>query len=223
MQAFRAAVLAAGCGFFVFAAQAEDGAAQVWFMQRYAQRLDYGLLFELESEQRLQTEGAETFSRVEATPQLVWNYSPRYDFGAGYEFAHMWEGEGMEIDEHSGLFFFTLKASLADFLATSRQRFQFGVEGSEGETEDVAVFRHRLRVDWGTGRLPFRIKPFASNEWFFDLAGGRFSENRLMAGMMYEVNEAVALEAFGMRLDEWNEHGAHTASPAAGLAVNLEF
>lgn len=223
MRLIGMAALAAVCGMPASPARAGDEPIQAWMMQRYAQRLEYGLLFELETEQRLRTEGPETLSRIEATPQLVWRYSPRYDFGAGYEFAQMWEDGGMEVREHTGLFFFTAKLLVRDFLITSRQRFQFGVEADEEETEEVAVFRHRLRVDWDTERLPFRLKPFFSNEWFLDLRDGEVRENRLTAGLMYQANAVLALELFGMRLDEWNQEGEGRASPVAGIAANLEF
>jgi hypothetical protein len=219
----QAAVFSAGCGAALPSVLAGDEPVQAWFMQSYAQRMDYGLLFELETEERLVTEGRETLSRFEATPQIVWNHSPRYDFGAGYEFAQMWESDGMELQEHTGLAFFTVKLPVRDFRITSRQRFQFGAGVRGEETKEIAVFRHRLRVDWDTERLPFRLVPFLSNEWFLDLTDGEFRENRLVGGLMYRVNEALALEVFGMRLDEWNQEGEGKTSPVAGLAVNVEF
>lgn len=198
--------------------RAEDDGLQVWTMESVSQRLDYGLEAILEAEQRYATEHAQSFSRNEITPQLVWHYSPRYDFGVGYERMDEWDMDGVHTSADEGLIFGTVLWSLKDWKLSSRQRFQLGVE--EGET--TGVFRHRLQVVYEGERLPFRVMPFLANEWYYDLMDGTFTENRLWGGLRYRINRATEVEVFGMRVDDFT-HPHELTIPVVGLALNLKF
>lgn len=215
-QTFVLAALATLC--LVPSTQAEDDDAQAWTMQSIAQRFDYGLEAILEAEQRFGSNHGQVFRRNEITPQLVWHYSPRYDFGIGYERMDEWDMDGMHESADEGLFFATVLLPRKDWKFSSRQRFQFGIE--EGET--TGVFRHRVQIAYEGMRLPFRITPFMANEWYFDLLAGEFTENRLWGGLRYRINRSTEIEIFGMRVDDFTHSHDHTV-PVAGVALNLKF
>lgn len=196
----------------------EQGPMESWLTASIAQRLDYGLEFKLESESRFSDE-ANPWRRLELTPQVIWHYSPRYDFGAGYE--NNWqESTAGELSQgHEGFIFATLKLGLRDWNFFSRQRLQFGVV----ESEEVGVFRHEVTVVYEGKRLPFGLKPFVSNEYFFDLFFGELSDNRVRVGLRYDINEHVSTEVYGMRVDRWSGDDEHQWSPVLGVTVSLEF
>lgn len=187
-------------------------------MQRIAQRFDYGLEAILEAEQRYGTGHGQTFRRNELIPQLVWHYSPRYDFGVGYDHMDEWSMDGWHSSADEGLLFATVLVPLREWRLSSRQRFQFGIE--EGET--TGVFRHRVQVAYEGERLPFHLMPFVANEWFFDLIGGQFIENRFWGGLRYRIHRTTEIEIFGMRVDNLTKSNT-SAVPVVGVALNLKF
>lgn len=203
---------------FVQSVFAGDSALQVWTMQSIAQRLDYGLAAVLETEQRFGTAHGQAFRRSEVTPQLVWHYSPRYDFGIGYQRMDEWDMDGMHSSADEGLFFATVLVPLREWRLSSRQRFQFGIE--EGET--TGAFRHRVQLAYEGERLPFRLMPFIANEWYFNLLDGEFTENRFWGGLRYRIHRTTEIEIFGMRVDNLTQSNT-SAVPVVGVALNLKF
>jgi hypothetical protein len=193
---------------------------QVWLMQRVSQRLDYGLEAVVEAEQRLSPGAERVWQRLELDPQVVWHYSPRYDFGTGYENSQSWHEDGTSDEGHEAFVFTTLKWEGGDWRVSSRLRFQSGFS----EDEDwFGVLRHRLAVEYMGARLPLHIRPFLDDEWFFDLVERGVTENRLRGGLMYQVNKVLRIELFGMRQDEWMHGDVHHVTPIGGMAVNLGF
>ncbi|MDX6767404.1 MAG: DUF2490 domain-containing protein [Candidatus Methylacidiphilales bacterium] len=211
-----------GCALFVaiLPLHAEDDGLQVWTMQTVSQRMDYGLEALLESEQHVAVDDGhhQVFRSNELTPQLVWHYSPRYDFGLGYERMDEWDMDGMHTSSDEGLIFGTILLPLRDWKFSSRQRFQFGAE----EAEATGNFRHRIQVAYEGERLPFKIMPFIANEWYFDLLAGDVTENRFWGGLRYRVNRAVEVELFGMRVDDFTLPHEEVI-PVAGVSLNLKF
>jgi hypothetical protein len=198
--------------------RAGDDDPEVWTMQSITQRFDYGLAAVLETEQRFGTGHGQVFQRNEVTPQLVWHYSPRYDFGIGYERMDEWDRDGQHTSADEGLFYATILLPLKDWKLSSRQRFQFGVE----EGESTGVFRHRVQVAYEGDRLPFRLMPFIANEWYFDLLDGKFTENRFWGGLRYRFHRTAEIEVFGMRVDDFTHTPTHTV-PVVGVGLNLGF
>lgn len=215
---FRLAVAVLFCLLVPGSLRAGEGPVQVWWMEEARQRLDYALEISVEAEQRLQAEGP-LLARYEITPLLTWKYSPRYDFGIGMEQSGTWNADDSLSEGYEGVFFATIKVPFKDYLLTSRQRFQAGVDEEEGN----GVFRQQTRFSYEGERLPLRLKPFVSEEWFVDLDGGYFSENRFQLGASYTVNDHTAVSLFAMMFSQWTEAGDYTVSPVVGLSVNFGF
>ncbi len=191
-----------------------------WLTTSISQRFDYGLEFMLETEQRFST-GAQVYQRYELMPQLIWHYSPRYDFSLGYEENRQWMEDGEDIAGHEGFATVTLKFPLKQWLLTSRQRLQGGIND---EDKSMVIFRQQTRLSYELPRLPFRLKPFLQDEWFVDLIDGNgVTENRIQLGLSYEINRAWRAEIYGMRVDQWDMMGVHSTTPVVGLNLNLAF
>jgi hypothetical protein len=195
-------------------------AVESWLTTSISQRYDYGLEFMLETEQRFSS-GDQIYQRYELTPQLIWHYSPRYDFSLGYEENREWMEDGMDVGGHEGFASVTLRFPFKQWLLTSRQRLQGGLND---EDEQMMAFRQQTRLSYELPRLPFRLLPYIQDEWFVDLIDGTgITENRVQIGLSYEINRAWKAELYGMALDEWDMHGMHTMTPVVGLNLNLAF
>jgi hypothetical protein len=191
-----------------------------WLTTSISQRFDYGLEFMLESEQRFST-GAQVYQRYELTPQLIWHYSPRYDFSLGYEENRQWSDEGEDVGGHEGFASMTLKFPFKQWLLTTRQRLQGGINDEDAE---AVFFRQQTRLSYELPRLPFRLRPFIQDEWYLDLINnGGITENRIQLGISYEINRAWRAELYGMRVDQWDMTGTHSITPVVGINLNLTF
>jgi hypothetical protein len=193
---------------------------QSWLTASWSQRYDYGLEGTVEVEQRFAS-GPNVYQRYEITPQLIWHFSPRYDFSVGYEENREWDEAHHDQGGHEAFASTTIKLPLKQWLFTSRQRVQGGfMDGGESSL----VFRQQTRLSYEIPRLPFRLKPFVQDEWFFDLInGGGLQENRAMIGLRYTFNKAWGAELYGMRLDQWTPSGQRTTTPVLGLNLNASF
>jgi hypothetical protein len=200
---------------------AEDDGVQVWTTESVSQRLDYGLEAMIEAEERYATEHGQAFVRYEITPQIIWHYSPRYDFSIGYEENRQWMEEGGDIAGHEGFATVTIKLPLRQWLLTSRQRLQGGIND---EDENAVFFRQQTRLSYELPRLPFHLRPFIQDEWFMDLINGNdITENRAQIGLTYQINRAWRAELYGMRVDQWDLTGVHSVTPVIGINLNLTF
>ena len=178
-----------------------------WLTTSISQRFDYGLEFVMETEQRF-SNGNPVYQRYELTPQLIWHHSPRYDFSLGYEENRQWMEDGEDVGGHEGFATVTLKFPLKQWLVTSRQRFQGGIDD---EDESNVIFRQQTRLSYELPRLPFRLRPFIQDEWFLDLIhGSGITENRVQLGLSYEINRSWRAELYGMRVDQWDMTGTHS-------------
>lgn len=213
-------------GLVVAPLRAEEQAAQGWVGTSVSQRLDYGLEAMLETTQRFSSEDR-LYRRLELMPQLIWHYSPRYDFGAGYERDWIWDHHGMETENDEGYVFASVLLALKSLKINAQERYQFGEDGREqGGTVWVNMFRQKTALEYDSAHWPLHLKPFADNEFFLDLDDGEITENRARAGLRYPLNEHMNVELYGMRLDEWTTHegrSLHEATPVAGLNLNLTF
>ncbi|MFH1066562.1 MAG: DUF2490 domain-containing protein [bacterium] len=204
---------------FIFCPETKAaGPFQSWLMIGVSQRLDYSLEANVEWENHW-SEKKPAWRQSQVEPSLTWHYSPRYDFGVGYMWTEDWPEQNMNDSMHEGLFFGTIKADLKNWMLTSRQRFQFG----EMDDETTGMFRQKTRAEYRAEWLPFRIRPFATDEWFLDLMDGYVSENRFYGGLSYAINRAWMVEIYGMRLDLWGLNGEHRSGPVFGMEVKLSF
>jgi hypothetical protein len=189
---------------------------QVWLTASVSQRYDYGLEFMLETEQRLSSE-ASLYHRYEITPQVIWHYSPRYDFSLGYEENREWNAGTHDLGAHEAFGSVTIRLPLKAWLITTRERWQ---GGADDRGTSSLVFRQQTRVSYEK----LRLRPYVQNEWFWDsLHGGGLMENRAQAGISYRWNRAWQTELYAMRLDQWMADGVHLLTPVVGLNLNLTF
>ena len=213
-------LLCSGIGLGLFLNQAvAQRPFESWLTASVSQRYDYGLEFKMEAEQRFST-GEQVYRRYELTPQVIWHYSPRYDFSVGFEENRQWNDQGDDTAGHEGFFSGSIKAKLKQWEFSSRQRFQFGWDDEENT---AGIFRQRTELIYNDERFPFKLKPFLSDEWFLDLLEGQgIVENRLQLGLRYEINRSASLELYGMMQNEWS--GAEEGTtPVLGLNLNFVF
>ncbi|PAW78575.1 MAG: hypothetical protein B9S32_06535 [Verrucomicrobia bacterium Tous-C9LFEB] len=219
------AILLGGPAAIPFSAKAGEtqGPLMGRIVDSVSQRLDYGLEVMVESEQWFQ-DTKPTFLHYEIMPQLIWHYSPRYDFAIGYERDETYGVDEMGNDTidraNQGWASMTVKIPLKDWYFSSRQQFQGGIGDSEGE---IYTFRHLVRAEYRKPFLPLKITPFVSNEYFLNLREGDIAENRFTVGLLYPFNKAVSVELFGMRDDTWMPDGNSMVSPVVGMNVKVSF
>jgi len=217
----RTATLLAMLAVCPFSARAGDDAPfESWLMMNWNQRLPYALEADLDVEQRFSAEGR-AWIHSEVTPQLFWNYSPTWKFGLGYQNRIQWFDDGGHVTQttaNEAVLTALARIPLADWHLSSRQRVQLG----EKDGELSAFFRHQVRLEW-RGNFPLRLVPFVADEWFLNMTNGEVFQNRLMAGIGYQINPAVRAEVFGMRFDRWNDLGEHSVTPVLGVKLEASF
>jgi len=205
-------------------------------MLDWSQRLDYGLEPRLGIENRL-ADGKPDWQQIELTPELVWHYSPRYDFSLGYMLTYQDQqtpmlgapppANDMERDAfngktdtaHMATASATIFLPVEDFKMQSRQRIQYGVD----QDQTMGIFRQLNRIEYEGQLLPFHLKPFVSNEWFFNLERSYLNESRTILGLSYEITPHQAVEIYGMRRDLWSERGYSDTGHVFGINFMLHF
>jgi hypothetical protein len=192
------------------------GPMQSWLTINLGQRLDYGLEAKVEVMNRLENR-ASPWLAVEVDPELVWHYSPRYDFSLGYEHTEM--NTSPYITSDTAFFTGTIKVPVQRWIFTSRQRVELGVQNSES----AEVFRQENKLMYRTPWFSEKLGVFVMDEWFFDFEQNQISQNRAAIGISYEINKAWAVEAYAMRLDEWDMVGRNSNNPVLGISTNLNF
>lgn len=199
------------------------GNFESWLNLSWSQRLDYGLEAKIENEQWFSAESPH-YKHVEVLPQLVWRYSPRYDFAIGYEYSWTQSDNDMITEGNSGFIDTTIKLPLQRFNLSSRQRFQFGTESSEmGDSQFIALYRPKTILQYDMPWLPVPLMPFLADEVIFDMYNGRLMENRVQVGVAYRFNSSYMIELYGMRVDQWNVTGQHSSYPVAGVNLSMQF
>ena len=188
-----------------------------WLMMDWGQRLPYSLEAFLAVEQRFKAEGR-GYIHSEVTPQLLWHYSPRWDFGIGYQNRLQWFDDGTQTTANEAVLEATALLPVADWFFSTRQRVQIG--DKDGDLS--AFFRHRVVAEY-RGNFPFGLMPFVADEWFLNMTNGQVFQNRLMAGLGYSFNDAFKVELFGMRFDRWDDWGQHSVAPVFGVRMEARF
>lgn len=212
--------------FTAISLKANDGDWQQWtdasWIQTLGNSLDVGLRWEGRWE-----EDISTFSYYEVEPMLIWRYSPRWDFGVGYERDERLKP--MEDVEHVPNVSAMLKIPrqpwrlipIFDWRFTNRFRMDFMV--SENNAQDWApVYRNRTdweaRWRWGSKELV----PFVFDEWFVDLNQREFTENRAGLGIGVPIVPHWMARLYWMRHDE-KVQGVWTWHPVVGVQIDTQF
>ena len=191
---------------------------QSWLTLEASQRLDYGLEAAVSVENRL-TEKDPTWQQIQLEPMMIWHYSPRYDFSLGYMWTNTQMDDGTAMIGHESVASGTVKLPLKEWMISSRQRFQFGTM----EDETTGVFRQLTRVEYDASWMPFRLKPFIADEWFYDLMNGFVPENRLYGGLSYKWNRMMMTEVYCMKQDLWDADDMNANGLVFGLTAKMSF
>ena len=216
-------VLALGLGFLSLStlpnsfALTETG-FQSWQQIQISQGLDYNLTAALEGENRQAFESP-SWRYTEFVPQLMWRYSPRYDFATGLEWSASKVPGMAEITGYEPFLETRIKWQRGRWDVSSRQRFQTGSD-SEGF---VAMFRQLSRAQYRLQGFGDRLSIYAADEWFLNLLQGQIQENRTELGTSYALNSHMNVEVYGMLQNLWNENGVSGSIPVIGCKAILDF
>lgn len=192
---------------------------QNWLTLSFSKRLDYSLELMFESENWF-ADTEPTVRETMLSPLLIWRYSPRYDFSIGYMWRNMNEKEG-SASLHQGVFGVMIKVPIKEFLITSRQRVEYGVDGND---ETVGRFRQRWRINYSSPSFfNNKLRPFIADEWFYNLEESFFAQNRLYGGIAYEIAPNLMIELYGMRQDIWSADGTNVNGPVVGMNIMTIF
>jgi hypothetical protein len=190
---------------------------EAWQQAEVSQRLDYNLSAMLEAENRILS-SSPYWVYNEIVPQLLWRYSPRYDFTGGVEFSS-WRYPGSQQIGYQPFVDTRIKWNGGRWSFSSRQRFQ---TGSEGGTY-MGEFRQLSRLQYQLPGFSNRLSLYAADEWFLDLLTGQFPENRAFFGSAYALNTAVNLELFGVLQTYANYNGVSGNLPGIGIKAVCAF
>ncbi len=205
---------------------AADGDWQQWTEVSWTQTLGNGLDLGLRWEGHWE-EDLSQFAYHEVEPMLLWRWSPRWDFGVGYERDERWVpmAEVNHVPNVSATFRlprqpWKLLPALDGRLA-NRSRLDFLLP-EDAAREWRPIFRNRTewetRWRWGGNELV----PFLFEEWLFDLRAGAFVQNRLGVGLGIPLLPHWLARIYAMRLDEkiagvWKWH------PVVGVQIQTQF
>jgi len=191
---------------------------QSWQQLQISQGLDCNLTAILEAENRLAFQSP-SWRYAEIVPQLMWRYSPRYDFTAGLEWS-AWKVPRMpEIVGYQPFIETGIKWQRGRWDVSSRQRFQTGSD-TDGF---VAMFRQLSRVQYRLQGFGDRMSLYAADEWFLNLLQGQIQENRAELGTSYALNAHMNIEVYGMLQNLWNANGISGSIPVIGCKAILAF
>jgi len=190
---------------------------EAWQQAEISQRLEYNLSAMLEAENRILS-----FSPYwvynEVVPQLLWRYSPRYDFTAGMEFSS-WRYPGSQMIGYQPFVDTRIKWSGGRWSFSSRQRFQTGSMGGSY----VAMFRQLSRFQYQIPGFSNRLSLYAADEWFFYFVTGGLTENRAFAGGAYQLNSSINLELYAVLQTFSNNFGLSGNLPGVGIKAIYSF
>jgi hypothetical protein len=190
---------------------------EAWQQIEISQRLDYNFTAMLEAENRILS-SSPYWVYNEIVPQLLWRYSPRYDFTTGMEWSS-WRYTGSQMIGYQPFVDSRIKWKGGRWSFSSRQRFQ---TGSEGGTY-MAEFRQLSRLQYQLPGFSNRLSLYAADEWFLDLLKGQLSENRAILGSSYTLNSAIDLELYAVLQTLSNNNGVSGNLPGIGIKAICAF
>jgi len=190
---------------------------EAWQQAEVSQRLDYNFSAMLEAENRILS-SSPYWVYNEIVPQILWRYSPRYDFTAGMEFSS-WRYPGSLQIGYQPFVDTRIKWNGGRWSFSSRQRFQTGGEGGAY----MAEFRQLSRLQYQLSGFSNRLSLYAADEWFLDLLTGQLPENRAFFGSSYALNPAVNLELYGVLQTFANYNGVSGNLPGIGIKAVCAF
>jgi len=190
---------------------------EAWQQLEISQHLDYSLTAMLEAENRILS-SSPYWVYNEVVPQLLWRYSPRYDFTAGIE-CSSWRYPGSQITGYQPFVDTRIKWDGGRWSFFSRQRFQTGSEGGAY----MAEFRQLSSLQYRFPGFSNRLSLYAADEWFLDLLTGNLPENRAFLGSSYTLNSAVNIELFAVIQTFSNNNGVSGNLPGIGIKAVCAF
>lgn len=194
---------------------------QFQFNTAISQRFDYGFEAVFATETRVASSGR-ALREFEVMPELIWHYSPHWDFSVGYDQMTNWDKEGMKMQADLGFASTTFKLQLGkEFNFQNRAALEIGGDNFD---ENVVLFRNLTRISYTGWVLPYRLKPYISNEvyWQFQPTSD-LTEDRLQLGVNYLVNRATTINFFTM-LDDYRVFPQDKKIiPLVGLGVTIVF
>ncbi len=196
---------------------AEDGDWQSWNDFQYSQTLGYGLDMVVRYEQRFEQDISE-YAYYELEPMVYWRYSPRWDIAVSYERDERLEPENKVNDLAAATA--VLKVPLKDWYLTNQFRTEWMVPESEEEWRTIYRNRTGVATTWKVGSK--EIVPYLSEEFFYNIQDGIFTENRLQAGIGVPIVPHWMASIYFMRLDERTAEGWEW-HPVVGIEVLARF
>jgi len=190
---------------------------EAWQQAEISQRLDYGLVAMLEAENRTLS-SSPYWVYNEIVPQLLWRYSPRYDFTSGMEFSS-WRYPGSQLIGYQPFVDTRIKWNGGRWNFSSRQRFQTGIQGEAF----MAMFRQLSRLQYQLPGFASRLSLYAADEWFLNLLTGQLVENRAFLGSSYMLNSAVNMELYAVLHTFSNWNGVTGNLPGVGIKAVCAF
>lgn len=197
---------------------ATENRFESWQQLSLSQNLDYNLTAVVETENR-QAFQSPSWIHTEIDPQLMWRYSPRYDFTAGLEWSSTQYPEMSRSIGYQPFLETRIKAHSGRWDLSSRQRFQTGTDTGTY----VAMFRQLTRLQYRLPGYSDRVSLYLDDEWFLNLLAGQINENRVSLGTSFTLNKAVNLELFGMLQTLSNAGGVSGNIPVLGIKAIFAF
>ncbi len=191
---------------------------QTWQQLQVSQGLDDNLTAILEAENHLAFQSP-SWRYTEIVPQLMWRYSPRYDFATGLEWSASRVPGMSEIIGYQPFLETRIKWQRGRWDVSSRQRFQMGSD-TEGF---VTMFRQLSRAQYRLQGFGDRLSLYVADEWFLNLLQGQIQENRAELGSSYALNSQMTIEVYGMLQNLWNVNGVSGAIPVLGCKAIFAF
>ena len=204
----------------------DDGDWQQWtelsWTQKIAQGIDVGFRFESRWE-----EDISRFAYYEIEPMIAWRYSPRWDFGLGYERDERFQPK--EEISHVPNLEATLKVPrqpwklipILDWRLSNRFRVDFTLPEDE-KVDWQPIYRNRTKWEthwrWGSKELV----PFVFEEWFLNLDRGNFTQNRVGIGLGIPIVPHWVARLYWMRFDEKTPQGWEW-HPVLGFQLQTQF
>jgi len=183
-----------------------------------SQRFDYGLEAMVATESRWAAEGRSLRS-LEVMPELIWHYSPHWDFGVGFQKMQNWTADGEEMSQEIFYGSTTFKLPLGKLYSLSNKTL-LG-KGTISMGHDLTILRNSTRL---TYKRWMRVTPYIQKDFYWDLEPTfGVTEDLWSVGASLMLNRATSFDIYGM-LNKLNaDDGGKETLSIIGVGINLMF